>query len=81
MSAEEPRRLTPTERLHEVTMAAMTRAAAPPEHSADVSRNAKGHYQFSVTVRGYDLDEVIASAKISALKLDEFFPYPNGGEE
>jgi hypothetical protein len=79
-TADEPRRLTPTERLHEVTMASLTRAAAPPEHSADVSRNAKGHYQFAITVRGYDLDEVIASAKQSAEALAAHFPYPNGDE-
>jgi len=57
----EPRRLTPTERLHEVTMAAMTRAATPPEHSVEITRNAKGVAQFEVTVRGYDLDKVIAA--------------------
>jgi hypothetical protein len=43
----EPRRLTPTERLHEVTMAAMTRPTAPPEHSCDLTRNAKGATQIS----------------------------------
>ena len=58
----EPRRLTPTERLHEVTMAAMTRAAAPPEHSVEITRNAKGVHQYEVTVRGYDLNEVIQRA-------------------
>ena len=33
------RRLTPTERLHEVTMAAMSRAPSPPEHSVEITRN------------------------------------------
>lgn len=72
-----PRRMTPTERLHEVTMASLTRAPSPPEHAAEVSRNAKGHYQFTVTVRGYDLDDVIASARGSAVKLAEHFPFPD----
>jgi predicted aspartyl protease len=76
-----PRRMTPTERLHEVTMASLTRAPSPPEHAAEVSRNAKGHYQFTVTVRGYDLDDVIDSARDSAVRLAAHFPYPdsNGG--
>lgn len=51
---DEPRRLTPTERLHEVTMAAMHRAPAAPESSVELSRNAKGGVQIAVTVRGGD---------------------------
>jgi hypothetical protein len=47
----EQRRLTPTERLHEVTMAAMTRPTAPPESSVSFTRNAKGVTQIEVTVR------------------------------
>ena len=77
MSTEtEPRRLTPTERLHEVTMAAMTRAAAPPEHSVEITRNAKGVHQYEVTVRGYDLAEVLQRALDSQARLDEMLPYP-----
>ena len=72
----EPRRLTPTERLHEVTMAAMTRAAAPPEHSVEITRNAKGVHQYEVTVRGYDLAEVLQRALDSQARLDEMLPYP-----
>lgn len=73
----EPRRLTPTERLHEVTMAFAQRAAVPPEHSADVSRNAKGAPQFAVTVRGYNLDEVVAQALAQYNYLDAELPYPD----
>ena len=75
----EPRRLTPTERLHEVTMAAMSRAAAPPEHSVEISRNAKGVHQYEVTVRGYDLAEVLAEAFSAQRKLDVALPYPENG--
>lgn len=81
MSAtEETRRLTPTERLHEVTMAVLQRQPAPPEHSAEISRNAKGVAQFTVTVRGHDLDEVLESALATYGKLEARYPYPNGDE-
>lgn len=75
----EPRKLTPTERLHEVTMAAMSRAAAPPEHSVEITRNAKGVAQFEVTVRGYELEEVIAKALWHFNALTEALPYPENG--
>jgi hypothetical protein len=75
------RRLTPTERLHEVTMAAMSRAPSPPEHSVEITRNAKGVAQFEVTVRGYDLNEVLTQAWSAFAELDVKLPYPetNGG--
>lgn len=72
-----PRRLTPTERLHEVTMAAMHRQPSPPEHAVEVSRNAKGVAQFTVTVRGHDLDEVLLLAMDSYDKLGRRYPYPD----
>lgn len=75
----EPRRLTPTERLHEVTMAAMQRAASPPEHSVEITRNAKGVAQFEVTVRGYDLEQVLAMAWSAYAGLDVKLPYPENG--
>lgn len=83
MSVPEPRRLTPTERLHEVTMAAMTRAPSPPEHSVEITRNAKGVAQFTVTVRGYDIDDVLGCARATWDTLVEELPYPdtNGGTE
>lgn len=80
MSATEPARLTPTQRLHEVTMAVLTRAAAPPEHSLELTRNAKGVVQFTVTVRGHDLDDVLESGRATYDKLNERYPYSvNGG--
>ena len=82
----EPRRLTPTERLHEVTMAYATRAATPPEHSVEITRNAKGVAQFTVTVRGYGLNEVADQARRIYGQLETAHPYPsepttNGGEK
>lgn len=85
MSATEetPRRLTPTERLHEVTIAALARRPAETEHTTDISRNARGVVQFSVAVRGPDLDAVIDAAVEKFDFLNERYPYPsaNGGAE
>ena len=72
------RRLTPTERLHEVTMAALTRAPAPPEHAVELSRNAKGVAQFTVTVRGHDLAVALEQAQTSYDQLVEKYPYEVG---
>lgn len=75
---ELPRRLSPTERLHEVTMAAMTRPTAAPEHSCDLTRNAKGQTQIALTVRGTDLSEVVALATASYDALRMKYPLPSG---
>ena len=79
----EPRRLTPTERLHEVTMAYAQRAPSPPEHSVTISRNAKGVAQFEVTVRGYDVGQCLFEAQHTFVTLEGAHPYPatNGGTE
>lgn len=74
----EPRRLTPTERLHEVTMAAMTRPSAAPEHSCDLTRNAKGQTQIALTVRGTDPAEVVATACELYETLRARYPLPSG---
>lgn len=78
--AQQPRRLTPTERLHEVTMAYAQRAASPPEHSVEITRNAKGVAQFAVTIRGYDLEQVLTEALASFATLTEEHPYPSNGD-
>ena len=75
----EPRRLTPTERLHEVTMAAMGRRPAEPESSVTITRNAKGVFQFEVTVRGPDVVECQAQAEATADDLVKRYPYPAHG--
>lgn len=77
MSAEEtPRRLTPTEKLHEVTMAAMSRRPSEPESSVTISRNAKGVAQFEVTVRGGDASACLIDAEDIFAYLERRFPYP-----
>ena len=50
------RRLTPTERLHEVTLAAINRAPSQPESAVTLTRNAKGDVQIEVTVRNAEPD-------------------------
>jgi hypothetical protein len=60
-----PPRLTPTQRLHEVTMQALTRAPRTPSESVTISRNAKGDVQIEVTAQsqeGETLYEVQARA-------------------
>jgi hypothetical protein len=82
MSEQEPRRLTPTERLHEVTMTAMSRRPAEPESSVTITRNAKGVFQFEVTVRGGDENACLNEADNIATWLVDRYPFPatNGGE-
>lgn len=77
------RRMTPTERLHEVTMASLARRPAETEHTVEISRNAKGIAQFSISVRGSDLDSVLYSAVDKFDFLSDRYPYPaaNGGAE
>lgn len=81
MSAAEetPRRLTPTERLHEVTMAAMHRRPAEPEQSVTLARNARGIVQPEVTARGIDLDAVLAQTMAAFDVLCDRYPYPTNG--
>lgn len=74
LEQHEPRRLTPTERLHEVTLAALQRSPAPSEHTVDIARNAKGQIQWAVAVRGSDIDEVVRIAMAKADELGERYP-------
>lgn len=81
-SAAPERRLTPTERLHEVTMAAMNRRPAEPESSVSISRNARGVSQFEIVVRGPNPDDCRATAQRIFAMLEGDHPYPttNGTE-
>jgi len=47
----------------------------------EITRNAKGVAQFEVTVRGYDLNDVVERALAVYSELDIARPYPetNGG--
>lgn len=69
---------TPTMRLHEVTMAALTRSPQPPEHTVSLTLNAKGDVQIEVTGRGHDLDTLTADviSTFEALRAK----YPRNGE-
>ena len=57
------------------------RAPQPPEQTVELTRNAKGVPQFSVTVRGFDLAAVIEQARATWVELDAALPYANGGTE
>jgi hypothetical protein len=74
----EPRRLTPTERLHEVTMAAMTRPSAPPESSVSFTRNAKGVTQVEITVRDPSAADAFDIARALYDKARTAYPLPSG---
>lgn len=77
------RRQTPTERLHEVTLAALARRPAETEHTIDISRNARGIAQFAIAVRGADLESVLTAAVEKFDFLNDRYPYPaaNDGAE
>jgi hypothetical protein len=78
-STEQERRLTPTERLHEVTMTALSRRPSEPESSVTITRNARGVFQFEVTVRGPDIDTLTTQADAIVAGLVARYPYPEGG--
>lgn len=69
---------TPTARLHEVTMAALARRPTEPESSVTISRNAKGDFQFEVTVRGSHAEEceTLCVAVVERLRVT----YPHSTE-
>lgn len=79
-STEIPPKLTPTQRLHEVTIAALSRRPAEPESSVTIARNARGVFQFEVTVRGGDADACKTQAETVVRELEASYPYANGGE-
>lgn len=56
------RKPTPTERLHEVTMAAVSRAPREPECNVDLTLNAKGDVQIYVSARGVPPISLVGAA-------------------
>ena len=79
----EPRRLTPTERLHEVTMAQLNRRPSEPESSVTIGVTAKRLHTWEITVRGPDAAECSRVARIlddnlSAEYASEIVPATNG---
>jgi hypothetical protein len=68
------RRQTPTERYHELALQAAQRQPLVPEHSLDLTRNAKGDVQIALTARGGDLAEVERSATAAFDRLCGKYP-------
>ena len=75
-------RLTLSQRLHEVTMAAITRKPSEPVCEGNAKRDGKGIHQIEVTVRGTDIETVGAALEAEYDRLCAKYPYPaaNGGE-
>ena len=71
------RRQTPTERYHELALQAAQRQPIVPEHSLDLTRNAKGHVQIALTVRGADLAELERTATEAFARLCDLYPHPD----
>ena len=63
----------------EMMLARPERQAAPPESAVEISRNAKGVAQFTVTVRGLDVWECFESAQTCFDHLVSLHPYPVEG--
>lgn len=79
--SDEPARLTPTQRLHEVTLAALTKTSRPPVESVEISRNAKGDAQFTVstvTLDGESLADANDRAQVEFDRLCAKYPTPDG---
>lgn len=78
MSVEPVKPPTPTQRLHEVTMAALSRTPSPPEHTVGLTLNAKGDVQIEVTGRGVDLAALETSVTATFDRLRAKYPRGNG---
>lgn len=76
---DEPRRLTPSERTHQLALALATRRSDPLS-KVELSLNAKGDVQISVDVT--DPDPKIAADQAAAIfdALREKYPRENGGD-
>ena len=67
-------RLTPTQRLHEVTMQALSRSPREPECAVDLTLNAKGDVQINVAAKGPDVSEVGAAVEAEFDRLRAKYP-------
>ncbi len=81
MSAEQPRShgRSPWRDAYELLMQRPERPSTPPESSVTISRNAKGHFQFEVTVRGPQADECADEADRLTQIMVAAYPYPLEG--
>lgn len=77
-SAAPEKPLTPTQRLHEVTMTALSRTPSAPEHTVGLTLNAKGDVQIEVTGRGVDLAALESDVAATFDRLHEKYPRGNG---
>ena len=68
------RRLTPTERYHELAMLVAARQPTVPEHSLELTRNAKGDVQIALTVRSGDLAALEADGTAAFDRLCTKYP-------
>lgn len=66
---------SPTVRLHEVTMAALNRRPSEPVSDVTISRNAKGDFQFEVTVRGTSPEACHVMATTIVRRLRDLYPH------
>jgi hypothetical protein len=65
------RRLTPTERLHEITLAALHKTPVKASESVELTRNAKGDWQFTVAgVAGEDDSLAAVALRVQAIAKD-----------
>ena len=74
---DQPARLTPTQRLHEITLAALHRTPIKASEEVEITRNAKGDYQFRVAgVAGEEetLAKVASRVLSIARSLDDELP-------
>ena len=82
-NADTPKRLTPTERLHEITLAALDRRPVKASEEVEVSRNAKGDWQLRVAGVKAEDETMAAAAKRAvsiARELDKEFPLSRSQE-
>ena len=56
-------------------MAQATRPHAEPTSDVEITRNAKGDWQFKVAVTGHDPDAAFAKACALAVELEHRFPF------
>lgn len=62
-AASKPRRVTPSERLYDLAMAALSRQPGTPESSVTIGTTAKRIHTWEIVVRGSDPDQCAKIAR------------------
>lgn len=71
MMGTAPRKLTPTERAHEIMLAALHRTPVKASEEVEVTRNAKGDYQYRVAgVAGEAEDLAAVAGRVLSIAKD-----------